>query len=79
MSAKFREKSILGSFFFEITPHSGRVHKGGGDKIVPKRLQGCSMDMLPAHMVKEKRACMPICVLFLFGLETHFITKFPYF
>ena len=35
-----------------FTVHSGRVHKGGGDKTVPKRLEGCSMDMLP-HMVKE--------------------------
>ena len=35
-----------------IALHSGRVHWGGGDKTVPKRLEGCSMDMLP-HMVKE--------------------------
>ena len=59
--------------------HSGRVHQGGGDKTIPKRLEGCSMDMLP-HMVKKIKGHVCLYAYFsLFGLETHFITKFPYF
>ena len=32
--------------------HSGRFHYGGGDETVPKRLEGCSIDMFP-QMAKE--------------------------
>ena len=38
--------------FNVVALHSGRVHYGGGDKTVPKSLEGCSMDMFP-KMVKE--------------------------
>ena len=32
--------------------HSGRIHLGGGDKTVPRSLDGCTMDMFP-QMAKE--------------------------
>ena len=42
---------IISSFHrLKVPIHSGQVHLGGGDKTVPKRLEDCSMDMLP-HMV----------------------------
>ena len=56
------------------TVHSGRVHYGGGEKTVPKGFEGFSM--LFSHIWQQNK----IYVRFsLFGVETHFITKFPYF
>ena len=49
LGSKNHEICFLPCWMFSTAQWSSSL--GGGDKTVPKRLEGCSMDMLP-HMVK---------------------------